>query len=154
MMDIDSVMGKLNPLIVRLLCSPLHPLASGGLMVLRVRGVRTDRAYEFPVGYQRSGDKLTVLVSKAPRKQWWRNFREPHPAIFVLRGKELRGRGLLMDKNGVEFRKMLVATLLRVPGLQRQFGIARKFDGQLNDTEWAHVSQQAEAVLFTLTGTG
>lgn len=150
MADIDRIMSRMNPLVVRLLRSPLHRLASAGLMVLQVRGVRSGTLHEFPVGYQRSGNEVTVLVSKAPRKQWWRNFSHPHSATLTLRGTEFEGRGQLMNKDSTEFRDVLIATLLRVPGLHRQFGISRKFDGQLSDSEWAKVRAQAEAVLFTI----
>jgi hypothetical protein len=40
-----------------------------------VTGRRSGVRYTIPVGYRRRGDVLDALVSKAPTKQWWRNYR-------------------------------------------------------------------------------
>ena len=69
-MDLDRLMTRLNPLVAWVLRSPLHPLLDRVLLLLRVTGRQTGRQYWIPVGYQRDGDTITVLVSKAPRKQW------------------------------------------------------------------------------------
>jgi len=64
-MDVDRLVRHLNPLVAWLLRSTLHPLVSGGLMLLEVTGRRTGRRYWIPVGYQRNGDAIIVLVSHA-----------------------------------------------------------------------------------------
>ncbi|MGH7893830.1 MAG: nitroreductase/quinone reductase family protein [Candidatus Binatia bacterium] len=117
-------MTRLNPLVVRLLRSPLHPLVSGGLMLLQVTGRRTGRRYWIPVGYQRDGDTITVLVSHARRKQWWRNYREPGPVELHVRGHTLHGRAQVLPPESAAFRETVERTLRRLPGLGRQFGIA------------------------------
>ncbi len=69
--SLDTIFSRLNPLFVWLLRSPLQGLASGGLMLLTFTGRRSGRKFTIPVGYQRDGDVLTVMVSYAARKQWW-----------------------------------------------------------------------------------
>ena len=122
-MDLDRLMTRLNPVVAWLLRSPLHPLLSGALMLLQVTGRRTGRRYWIPVGYQRDGNTITVLVSRARRKQWWRNYREPGPVTVRLRGRTLRGRARLVPPESDTFRAALETTFRRLPGLGGQFGI-------------------------------
>jgi hypothetical protein len=63
-----------NPLVRALLRSPLHPLLSRRLVLLRVTGRRSDRTFELPVGYVRNDTGILVTVGAPDRKQWWRNF--------------------------------------------------------------------------------
>ena len=122
-LDLDRLFTGLNPRIAWLLRSPLHPLLDRWLLMLRVTGRRTGRQYWIPVGYQRDGDSITVLVSKAPRKQWWRNYRNPGPVDVLLRGRSIRGRAHVVPTESAAFQEAFERTLSRMPGLGRQFGI-------------------------------
>lgn len=133
LMDLDRLMTWLNPTVTRVLRSRLHPLLSRGLALLEVTGRRTGRRYWIPVGYQRDGDTLTVLVSRARRKLWWRNYREPGPVGVLLRGRTLRGRARLVPPDSAAFRAAIELTFRRVPGLGAQFGI--RYDRRTGLTE-------------------
>jgi hypothetical protein len=122
--DVDRVMTRLNPVIAWLLRSRVHRLLSWGLMLVTVTGRRTGRRYTIPVGYQQDGAGITVLVSKAPRKQWWRNYLEPAPIELYVRGRALAGVARVLEPGSEEFRRAIDSTLRRVPGLGRQFDIA------------------------------
>lgn len=152
-MDADRIMTRLNPLIVALLHSPLHVIASAGLMTLSFTGRRSGRSFTIPVGYQRSGDRITVLVSKAWRKQWWRNFEEPGEVGMRVRGGQLSGRARLVPAGAPEFREAFEATFARLPMLPRQFGIDdyRKTDG-LTDADFEIVAEQGRMVAIELLG--
>ena len=121
--DVDRWTTRLNPVVVRLLRSPLHHVIGGGLMLITVTGRRTGRRYTIPVGYQRDGGVLHVLVSKAPRKQWWRNFRTPAGLEVELRGERFAATGRLVAPGSERFFAAVEATLRRLPMLARQFGI-------------------------------
>ena len=118
------MMQRLNPAVAWLLRSPLHPLLDWGLMLVTVTGRRSGRVYTIPVGYQRDGDAVIVLVSKPSRKQWWRNYREPRPIGVRLRGRAAQGHAVVVPPGSPAFRDAMERTLSRVPGLGRQFGIA------------------------------
>lgn len=122
-MDLDRFFSRLNPVIAAVLRSRLHGLLSPGLMLLTVTGRRTGRRYTIPVGYQRDGEIVTVMVSKAPRKHWWRNYREPAPVELWLRGRARFGRAEVVTPGSEEFRSGCERTLRRMPWLGRQFGI-------------------------------
>lgn len=122
--SVDSAISRLNPLVVAVLRSPFHWVMSAGLVLITVTGRRSGRRYTIPVGYQRDGDVLTVMVSEAARKSWWRNYREPGPVELRLRGRDTRGRAELVRPDSEAFRSLSEKTLRRAPWLGRVFGIA------------------------------
>ena len=148
--DIDRVMQRLNPAIAWLLRSPMHPLLDWGLMLITVTGRRSGRVYTIPVGYQRDGDALVVLVSKPSRKQWWRNFREPAPVEVELRGERRQGTARIVEAGSQPFRNVVAATLRRLPMLGGQLGIAYERDRGLSDQQLEVLSREAALVEITL----
>jgi deazaflavin-dependent oxidoreductase (nitroreductase family) len=148
LLDVDRLMTRLNPLVVRLLRSPLHRLLGGGLMLITVTGRRTGQRYTIPVGYQRAGDVLHVLVSKARRKQWWRNYRAPGPIEVELAGERWRGVAHVVPAGSELFRDVVTATLTRIPMLGRQLGIT--YDPARGLTEEQRRIVMAEAALVEI----
>jgi hypothetical protein len=146
--DLDRLMTRLNPVIAWVLRSRLHPLLDRGLLMLRVTGRRTGRQYWIPVGYQRDGGRITVLVSKAPRKQWWRNYREPGPTAVLLRGRTLPGHAHVLSAESAAFHQAIEHTLRRVPGLGRQFGI--RYDRRTGLTPAQRQTVAANAVVVSI----
>jgi hypothetical protein len=149
-MDVDRIMTKLNPWVVRLLESRAHGLLSRGLIVVHVEGVRSGKCYNIPVGYQRQEDSLIVLVSKSRRKNWWRNYRVEIPIRITVRGETKSGLASLVDKESEMFRRCVSITFKRVPGLSRQFGVAHIGRAGLSTEDWAVVKLEAEAVVIKL----
>ena len=122
-MSVDGVLSRLNPLIAGLLRSPFHFLLSPGLALLTITGRHSGRRYSIPVGYQRDGDDLVVMVSEARRKQWWRNYYEPGPVSVRLRGEDRTGRAELVAPGSDAFREIAEQTLQRVPYMRRVFRV-------------------------------
>jgi deazaflavin-dependent oxidoreductase (nitroreductase family) len=119
----DTVISRLNPVVRALLRSRLHFLVSSGLALLTITGRRTGRRYSIPVGYQRDGDDLVVMVSEARRKQWWRNYSEPGTVQVRLRGKEWSGRAEIVAPGSDRFRGLADGVLRRVPWMRRVFRV-------------------------------
>lgn len=149
-MDVDRIASRAKPAIAAILRSPLHPLLSFGLMLISFEGRKTGRRYTFPVGYQRSGDTVTVLASRAQRKNWWRNFREPGPVEVLVRGCWHRGTGRALAGDSQEFRDAVEATFLRLPRLAGQFGVRYQRGRPLTDEDWQTVSREGAAVTIAL----
>ncbi len=145
-MDYDRIMTRLNPAIVWILHSPLHPLLSVGLMLITVTGRRTGRRYTIPVGYQRNGDEITVLISKARRKRWWRNYLEPRPVELHVHGRMLHGEARVVPGSSEEFRAAMDATFRRLPFMGRQFGINYARRTGLSDDQWKTVADAGAVV--------
>ncbi|MBW2312597.1 MAG: nitroreductase family deazaflavin-dependent oxidoreductase [Deltaproteobacteria bacterium] len=124
-MSVDDVMSRMNPLVQGVLRAPgLHWVLSPFLMLVTVTGRRSGRRYTIPVGYQLRGDDVTVLVSEARKKQWWRNYTEPRPVEVFLRGRARRGEAaLVLPATGDDYRERVEYALRRVPGLGGVFGV-------------------------------
>ncbi len=149
-MSVDRFFSRLNPLIVGILRSPLHALLSGGLMLLTVTGRRSGRRFTFPVGYQRQGGELVVMVSEARRKSWWRNFSEPGGVEMRVRGRELSGEAQLVDPGSAEFRSSCERTLRRMPWLGRVFRIDYDRNRGLGEEQLEHLRKEIAVVRIRL----
>ena len=154
-MSVDGILSRLNPLIAGLLRSPLHPVLSPGLLLLTVTGRKTGQHYSIPVGYQRDGDDLLVMVSEARRKQWWRNYYEPGPVSVRLRGRERAGRAALVANGSDEFREIAERTLRRVPYMRRVFRVADYDPGAgLRDDQLDQLGEEIAIVRIRLESSG
>lgn len=151
-MDLDRFFTRLNPILVAILRSRLHFLLSPGLMLVTVTGRRTGRRYTIPVGYQRDGERIAVMVSKARRKQWWRNYREPRAVELRLRGRARSGRAQVVAPGSEEFRREVERTLRRMPWLGRQFGIEYDRRRGLDEDQVKELGIQNALVRITLDG--
>jgi hypothetical protein len=112
----------LNTLVIGVLRSPLHFIASKGLMVMRWEGKKSGRAFAIPVGYQPAETGVVVMLSKPSEKSWWKNFRSPHPARLCVRGVERSAIGTWLEPGSREFFDRVETTLRRLPWMASQFG--------------------------------
>ena len=150
-MDVDRIASRAKPLVAAILRSPLHPLLSFGLLLISFEGRRTGRRHTFPVGYQRSGETITVLASRARRKSWWRNFREPRPVEVLVRGRRLAGEGRVLAGDSEEFRDAVEATFRRLPRLAGQFGIRYERGRRITEEQWRTVVAEGAVVKVELS---
>ena len=145
-MDADWIMTRLNPVVAFVLRSPFHYPLSLGLMLLTVTGRRSGQRYTIPVGYQQRHQYLLVLVSKAQRKRWWRNYIDPGPVELRVRGRMLKGEARCLPRGSEEFREALDSTFRRYPSLGRQFGITYDRRTGLTAEQQQRVSSEAAVV--------
>ena len=151
-MSADAFFSRLNPLISLILRSPLHWLLSPGVMLITVTGRRSGRRYTIPVGYQRDGGVLTVMVSEARRKQWWRNYREPGPVEMRVRGRTLHGEAELVPPGSDAFRSCSERTLRRMPWLGRVFRVEYDKHKGLTDDQVKRLGEEIAVVRVILAG--
>jgi hypothetical protein len=85
----------INPVLGRVLRSPVHRLASGRLALITYTGRKSGREYTIPTFYRDRGDEVTIAVGWPDRKVWWRNLTgEGGPVRLVVRGRELQGHAI------------------------------------------------------------
>ena len=84
-----------NPIVTRVLRSPLHGLLSRRLLLLGYEGRRSGQYYETPVLYRETDDGIVVLTPTT-HTTWWRNFEDGHPASVLLRGRWRDGVGTVV----------------------------------------------------------
>ena len=112
----------MNGLIKALLRSPIHFVASKGLMVVQWSGRKSGRRFSIPVGYQPAGDDVIVMLSKRDEKNWWLNFESPWPADLWIQGRLRTVMGEVIPVGTPEFFEQCEHTLHRLPWMGSQFG--------------------------------
>ncbi len=125
MILLDDLVSPVNPIVVGLLRSRLHFIASKGLMAVSWSGRKSGRRFTIPVGYQRDGKSVIVLLSKPRKKSWWKNFRTPWPAELLVQGQKRAVIGEWLEPGSAEFFERVETTLRRLPWMGRQFGGVR-----------------------------
>lgn len=88
-----------NPVVRRVLASPLHDLLSGSVVAIGVRGRRSGLWREVVASYTRDRESL-VMVSR-PSRSWWRNLLGGSPVRVVLEGVQRTGAGRAEEIGGV-----------------------------------------------------
>jgi deazaflavin-dependent oxidoreductase (nitroreductase family) len=119
-------------------------------MLLTFTGRRSGRRFTIPLGYQRDGDVLTVMVSYAGRKQWWKNYREPGPVELRLRGRTRSATARVVPTDTPEFRHQTERTLRRMPWMAGQFGIEYRKGDTLSEDQFARLAANIACVQITL----
>lgn len=152
MISVDDFVSPVNPLVMALLRSPFHRIASKALLVVSWSGRSTGRRYSIPTGYQRDGDDIIVMLTKPGQKSWWKNFRMPWPAELRLDGRERTAMGEVVAPGSETFFRYIEATLRGTPWMAGQFGI-EDYDAAkgLTPSQRAIVCEKAGAVRFELT---
>ncbi len=152
MVSVNDLIAPLNPLIRALLRSPLHPLASRALLVLSWSGRTSGRRYSIPVGYQRDGDDIVVMLTKPAQKTWWKNFRMPWPAELLIEGRERTAMGEWVPPGSEAFFALVEKTLRGTAWMAGQLGLEDWDPARgLTAAQRAIVREQAGAVRFELT---
>jgi Domain of unknown function (DUF385). len=86
-----TLLGRLltlwNPVMKRLLRSPLHWPWSRWFTVLEWTGRRSGRGYSTPVAYLRRGEEVWVTTGEA----WWKNLRSDPLTHVWLAGRQVTG---------------------------------------------------------------
>ena len=150
MISLDDLASPINPLVTALLRSPLHVVASKGLLLLSWSGRRSGRTFRIPVGYQRDGQAVIVMISKPSEKTWWKNFRSAWPAELTIRGRVLDAMGEWLEPGSPEFFERVETTLRRLPWMGRQFGIHYRRGQTLGDEQRAGLMRKCGVVRFEL----
>ena len=134
MISLNSLFSSLNGVVIALLRSRLHFLASKGLLVLSWSGRKSGRRFSIPVGYQEDDGAVIVMISKRDEKNWWKNFQTPWPAELYVRGKLHGALGEVVPIGSAEFISHCHRTLERLPWMGSQFG-GVQFDRVVGLTE-------------------
>ena len=69
----SRMLNLYNPVVIRLLRSPLQGLMSGSTMLITYAGRKTGKEYTTPVNYVRDGNEPLAVGSR--EHSWWRTLR-------------------------------------------------------------------------------
>lgn len=107
---------RLNPLIVRMLASPLHRLLSADLLVFEVAGRRSGRRYVLPLSYVPGEGGVVYCCTRPEGSGWWRNVRGGAPVRLVLRGRRTAAHARVLPAASGEALDGLRRFVTRNPG--------------------------------------
>ena len=87
----------INPLVVLILRSPLHFLASKNLIFITFKGRKSKKTFNIPVSYHREGNELIALTLK--QNLWWKNLKMLNTTQITLLGKKVDVGLTIVDKD-------------------------------------------------------
>ncbi len=111
----------LNPLVSRLLVSPLHRLLSGNTLLLHYRGRRSGRELTTPVSYHLDDGVAHCFADR--HHHWWRNLAPTQPIEVTLGGRRRAATAEVYTEGDVASRRALEAFLTAVPRDARHAGV-------------------------------
>lgn len=88
-----------------------------GLALLKLRGSRSHRSFEFPVQVARQGNLVVIYPADSAHKTWWRNVVEPSNVEVVIGGQRLDGVGWVVKARSAEYWRAREIYRRRWPGV-------------------------------------
>lgn len=137
-----------NRVMALLLCSPLHFLASGSIMLVRFTGRRSGARRATPVRYLREGEsRLVCLTSR--RTAWWHNFREAASVELQLAGRRVSATAEAFPEAAAEIDAVLRRMLAAHPSDTAYHGIVGR-RGASDEEQLRRAVANDVLVAFTL----
>ncbi len=140
----------MNPVITKVLRSPLHRMASGNVALLHFRGRKSGREFVTPLSYVQDGQ--TVWFLSAHSTNWWKNFRDSDaPVSIEIARRTVEGTAHLWDGDSDELRKHVHRYLCALPRDAKVYGIRLDENKQPIEASLAKVSPTLVMVEVELT---
>jgi len=113
----------INGLLVAILRSRFHGLASKQNLLISYRGRRTGLVHELPVRYATADRGYVVRIGRPEAKRWWRNFTEPWPLTVIVRGRSIVATGHVVWGESDDGTTLAAAYFTRYRGSARHQGL-------------------------------
>jgi hypothetical protein len=122
-MRLNSLLyAALNPVMIALLRSPIHGIASANLCIFSYRGRRTGKSYSTPLSFMREGPTVRLLSSHNTR--WWNNFLDGPVDVDIEIGRTtFYGKAQTTVEDSEAFRNGVRTFLSAVPRDAGVYGI-------------------------------
>ena len=138
----------INPLVVLILRSPLHFLASKNLIFIKFLGRKSSKTYNIPVSYHREGNDLIALTLK--QNLWWKNLKMLNRTQITLLGKK-EDVGITIVDQDTQFIKEKMRELIIEKPIDAYFAKVKLDNNKLPVEEDLEEASQKHIVLkFTL----
>lgn len=144
----QRVLRRAAPLIVPVLHCPLHRILSRKIMLVTVKGRRTETIYTFPVRYLEIDALVVALAPNARHRTWWRNFTEPSYASITIRGGRTAACGFAPAPDSPEFAKAAEQYLRQSWLVRRFFKVKLKKDQELTTEQAIALGEHTRVVIF------
>ena len=145
----NRLFAFVNPFVVVLARSLLHPLISHQVVVLAFNVRRSGRRYAIPVSVLRSDDE--VLCLSARDGVWWRNLQEAAPVQLTLGGQSLQATAYVEVENEQQIRAALRLFCLRSRISAYFSGVAIDANSEPNGADLARSAQQQVLIKLSVS---
>ena len=138
----------INPLVVFILRSPLHFLASKDLIFITFQGRKSKKTFNIPVSYHREGNDLIALTLK--KNLWWKNLKMLNRTQITLLGKK-EDVGLTIVDQDTQFIKEKMRELIIEKPIDAYFAKVKLDNNKLPlEEDLVEASQKHIVLKFTL----
>jgi len=138
----------INPLVVFILRSPLHFLASKDLIFITFQGRKSKKTFNIPVSYHREGNDLIALTLK--QNLWWKNLKMLNRTQITLLGKK-EDVGLTIVDQDTQFIKEKMRELIIEKPIDAYFAKVKLDNNKLPlEEDLVEASQKHIVLKFTL----
>ena len=138
----------INPLVVIILRSPLHFIASKNLIFITFQGRKSKKTFNIPVSYHREGNDLIALTLK--QNLWWKNLKMLNRTQITLLGKK-EDVGITIVDQDTQFIKEKMRELIIEKPIDAYFAKVKLDNNKLPVEEDLEEASQKHIVLkFTL----
>ena len=141
-----------NPVVIRLLRSPVHGLLGGSVVLITYTGRKSGKTYTVPVNYVRSGDDLLVVASRD--HVWWRSLRDGGVPVGVrVHGRDVEATASALE--GAAAEEGLITVLRQVPAYRRYWRVVLDERGEPEDpADLARISAENVLVRIEVSAPG
>ena len=142
----ERLFGFVNPVIVAMLRSPLHPLMSSSILVIEFTGIKSGTRRTVPVRYMQTGNQVCCTTSL--NTGWWYNFKAPQAVELTLAGKRIAGIATAISHNPNMLSPILRELWSRHPADAAYMNVKLDKTGQPDPHDFDRASE--EAVLINI----
>ncbi len=145
----NRLFAFVNPFVLVLARSFLHPLISHQVIVLVFNGRRSGRRYAIPVSFLRTDDEVLCLTARDG--VWWRNLQEAAPVQLTLGGQSLHATAEVEVDDHEQIRAALKLFCLRSRISAYFLGVAIDANGEPIEADLARSAQQQVLIKLSVS---
>jgi len=139
----------LNPVMLRLLRSPLHGITSHNIGILHFTGRKSGRKLTTPLSYTREGNVVRLLSNHNTR--WWMNFRgDGAPVEMEIARERHSGTAVLLEGDSETLREGVRRFIRALPRDAKVYGLELDANGEVIETSLAAIAAQLVLVEIQL----
>jgi len=137
-----------NPMVITLLRSPLHPLMSANTALIEFRGRKSGKIYQMPVSYHETEHAVHLFTDRS--NGWWRNLQGGDAMKIRIRGIEHIGRPQVEVEDSPAKQAALTSFLTAVPRDASSAGVHLDTNGQPCASDIADASERLVLIAIDL----
>jgi deazaflavin-dependent oxidoreductase (nitroreductase family) len=140
-----NLTNSFNPLMIWLLRSPLHKIASKNTLLITFIGRKSSKKYTTPVNYVI--DINVIFITSLRGRTWWRNLRRDVKISVHLQGKDLETYGEVIE-DGENIEEQLMRYLQKLPQYTWYFKAGLDPEGHPDPDDVAQAAKERVMILL------